>query len=80
MGQAREPGTTELDDIDAYIATLDDEERRDLAVAEAAIDLAILRHRAAECRDLSQARPAKSPKLVAQQEQDDARGIECPPT
>ena len=42
------------DDIDAYVATFDAEERRRLAAAEAAVDLAILLHRARERLGLSQ--------------------------
>jgi DNA-binding phage protein len=45
--------TVELDDIDAYIATFDEKERQELAAAEAAIDVAILLHRARERRGLS---------------------------
>jgi transcriptional regulator with XRE-family HTH domain len=44
-----------LDDIETYVATLSEEEQRGLAAADAAIDLAILLHRAREHRGLSQA-------------------------
>lgn len=50
---------TELDDIDAYIATFDECERRELAAAEAAIDIAILLYRARERRGLSQTAAAE---------------------
>src|SRR5215213_6709806 len=43
----------DLDDVEAYISTFDDDERRDLAAAEAAIDIAILLHRARRLRGLS---------------------------
>ena len=39
-----------LDDIDASVATFDEEERRELAAAEAAIEIAILLHRVRERR------------------------------
>ena len=42
------------DDIDTYVATFESEERRQLAVAEAAVDLAVLLHRARERRSLGQ--------------------------
>lgn len=48
-----------LDDIEAYVATFDEQERRDLAAAEAAIDIAVLLHRAREHRGLSQSAAAK---------------------
>jgi len=53
------PVDPELDDIDAYVATFDEDERRELAAAEAAIDLAILLHRARERRGLSQTAAAE---------------------
>ncbi|MGH2532465.1 MAG: hypothetical protein ACRDJW_09175 [Thermomicrobiales bacterium] len=39
------PDNLDSDDIEAYIATLDEQARRNLATAEAEIDKAILRHR-----------------------------------
>jgi DNA-binding XRE family transcriptional regulator len=50
---------SDLDDIEAYIATFDEDGRRRLAAAEAAIDIAILLYRARERRGLSQAAAAK---------------------
>ena len=41
---------SEPDDIDAYVATFDDEEQLALSAAETAIDIAILLHRAREHR------------------------------
>ena len=55
-----------LDDIESYIAGFDEHERRELAAAEAAIDLAILLHRAREHRGLSQAAAAKLAGLKQQ--------------
>jgi plasmid stabilization system protein ParE len=40
----------DLDDIEAYIATFDDDERRRLAAAETAIDIAILMDRVGTTR------------------------------
>lgn len=57
---------TGLDDIEAYIATFDEDERRRLAAAEAAIDVAILLYRARERRGLSQAAAAKLAGLQQQ--------------
>jgi DNA-binding XRE family transcriptional regulator len=54
------------DDLDAYIATFTEEERDELAVAEAAIDIAILLHRARERRGLSQAAAAQLAGLQQQ--------------
>lgn len=48
-----------MDDIDAYIDTLSEGERHDLAAADAAIDLAIFLYRARERRGLNQAAAAK---------------------
>jgi transcriptional regulator with XRE-family HTH domain len=56
----------DLDDIESYIATFDGEERRRLAAAEAAIDIAILLHRARNRRGLSQAAAAKLAGLQQQ--------------
>lgn len=42
------------EDFDAYFATFNEEERRELAHADAALDLAILLHRARESRGLTQ--------------------------
>ncbi len=50
---------SDLDDIDAYVATFDEEERHELAAAEAAIDIALLLYRARERRGLSQAAAAE---------------------
>jgi DNA-binding phage protein len=55
-----------LDDIEAYIATFDEDERRRLAAAEAAIDIAILLYRARERRGLSHAAAAKLAGLQQQ--------------
>ncbi|MDP9364847.1 MAG: helix-turn-helix domain-containing protein [Chloroflexota bacterium] len=60
------PVVDELDDIDAHVATFDEAERRDLAAAEAAIDIAILLHRARERRGLSQTMAAKLAGLQQQ--------------
>ncbi|MDQ3696331.1 MAG: helix-turn-helix domain-containing protein [Chloroflexota bacterium] len=49
----------DLDDIEAYIATLDENERSELAAAGAAIDIAILLYRSREHRGLSQTEAAK---------------------
>jgi DNA-binding phage protein len=49
----------ELDDIEAYIATFDEEERQELAAAEAAIDIAVLLNRARQQRGLTQTAAAK---------------------
>ncbi len=46
-------------EIDDYIATFSSEEREELALAEAALDIAWLLHRAREERGLSQAAAAK---------------------
>ncbi len=46
-------------EIDAYIATFTPEEREDLAMAEAAIDLAFLLHQAREEAGLTQAAAAR---------------------
>lgn len=48
-----------IDDIDAYIATLTEEERRRLPAAEAALDLAVLLYHARQSRGLSQAAAAE---------------------
>ena len=53
------PEATQLDDIEAYVATFDEDERLELAAAEAAIDIAILLYRARERRGLSQAAAAQ---------------------
>ncbi|HEY7035209.1 MAG TPA: XRE family transcriptional regulator [Thermomicrobiales bacterium] len=50
--------TEKQDDLDAYLATLDDEERAEVATAEATIDIAVLLHRAREHRGLSQSAAA----------------------
>jgi ribosome-binding protein aMBF1 (putative translation factor) len=58
----RHPGSSsdaDIDDIDAYIATLTDEERSRLSAAHAALDLAALLYDARRRRGLSQADAAK---------------------
>lgn len=60
------PAEPALDDIGAYVATFNEEERRDLAAAGAAIDIAILLHRARERRGLSQTAAAKLAGLQQQ--------------
>jgi DNA-binding XRE family transcriptional regulator len=57
--QSASRGTDAPDDIEAYIADFNDDERRDLAAAEAAIDIAMLLYRAREQRGLSQTAAAK---------------------
>lgn len=54
------------DDIEAHIATFTEDERRELAAADAAIELAILLYRARERRGLSQAAAAR---LAGKQQQ-----------
>ena len=56
MATRRKPA--DADDLDPYIASLTAAEREELASAEAAIDLAVLLHRARERRGLSQAEAA----------------------
>lgn len=56
----------EIDDIDEYVSTFDDAERAELAAAEAAIDIAILLHRARERRGISQAEAARQAGLHQQ--------------
>lgn len=56
----------DLDDISAYVAAFDDEERQELAAASAAIDIAILLYRAREHRGLSQAAAAEMSGLRQQ--------------
>src|SRR3954471_4347121 len=56
----------DIDDSEAYVSTFDEEERNDLAAAEAAIDIAILLHRARERRGLSQAAAARQAGLQQQ--------------
>lgn len=60
------PGAGVGDDLDAYVATFTEEERDELAAAEAAIDIAILLHRAREMRGLSQADAAQLAGLQQQ--------------
>lgn len=55
-----------IDDIGAYVATFSEDERADLAVAEEAIDIAILLHRAREHRGLTQAAAARLAGLQQQ--------------
>jgi transcriptional regulator with XRE-family HTH domain len=56
----------EHDDLDAYIATFDEQERRDLTAAEAAIDISLFLFRARERRDLSQSAAARLAGLQQQ--------------
>lgn len=56
----------ELDDIEAYVATFSEDERRELAAAEATIDIAILLNRARRQRGLSQSAAAKLAGLKQQ--------------
>ena len=56
----------DADDLDPYIASLTAAEREELASAEAAIDLAVLLHRARERRGLSQAEAAARLGLAQQ--------------
>jgi DNA-binding XRE family transcriptional regulator len=56
----------DLDDIDAYVASFDEQERQELADAEAAIDLAIMLYRARERKRLSQAEAARLAGLQQQ--------------
>ncbi len=57
--ERRTSETAEPDDIDAYIETFDADERQRLSAAEAAIDVAILLHRARQRRGLSQSAAAR---------------------
>ena len=59
QGSGRDAPNTGSDDLDRYIATLSEEERRELAAADVALDIAILLHRARERRGLSQAAAAR---------------------
>ncbi len=61
-----EAAAPELDDLDAYIATFDDEEQQALAAAETAMDIAILLHRVREHRGLSQDAAARRAGLQQQ--------------
>jgi transcriptional regulator with XRE-family HTH domain len=63
--QTRHPDV-ELDDIEAYVSTFNDEQKSELAAAEAAIDVAILLNRARRRRGLSQAAAAKLAGLKQQ--------------
>lgn len=56
----------ERDDIDAYVATFDEQERQELSAAETAMDIAILLHRAREHRGLSQGAAARRAGLQQQ--------------
>jgi DNA-binding XRE family transcriptional regulator len=56
----------EPDDLDAYIATFDEEEHQALAAAETAMDIAILFHRVREHRGLSQDAAARRAGLQQQ--------------
>ena len=57
---------SEPDDIETYVATFDEDEQRDLAAAEAAIDIAILLNRARRRRGLSQTAAAELAGLKQQ--------------
>lgn len=48
-----------MDDLQAYIATYTPEERQELAIADVAIDIAVLLHRARGARNVSQAELAE---------------------
>jgi transcriptional regulator with XRE-family HTH domain len=54
------------DDLDAYIATFDEQEQQELAHAEAALDLAILLYQARRARRLTQRAAAKRSGLQQQ--------------
>lgn len=54
------------DDLDTYIATLDEQERQDLAQAEAALDLAVLLHEVRAARGLTQKDAAERAGLQQQ--------------
>ena len=56
----------EGDDLDAYVATFTEDEFRELAAADAAIDIAILLNRARRQRGLSQAAAAQVTGLKQQ--------------
>lgn len=56
----------EIDDLDRYITTFSHVERRELAAAETAIDLAMLLNRARQQRGLSQAAAARLSGLKQQ--------------
>lgn len=58
--------TSRTDSIEASVATLTDDERQELAAAEAAIDIALLLHRAREQRGLSQTAAARLAGLQQQ--------------
>jgi ribosome-binding protein aMBF1 (putative translation factor) len=60
------PVAADPDDLDAYIATFDNEERQALSAAETAMDIAILLHRAREHRGLSQDAAARRAGLQQQ--------------
>lgn len=55
-----------MDDIDAYVATLTEEEREEVAAAGAAIDIAVSLYRARERRGSSQSAAAKLAGLQQQ--------------
>ena len=59
QGSRSAPDEDGLDDIERYVASFDKRERRELAAAEAAIDIAILLYRARERRGLSQTAAAE---------------------
>jgi DNA-binding XRE family transcriptional regulator len=54
------------DDLSAYVATLDESERSDVAAAEAAIDIAVLLYRARAYRGLTQTAAAQRAGLLQQ--------------
>jgi transcriptional regulator with XRE-family HTH domain len=61
-----DPQETDIDDIESYIATYSEEEAKEFALAETAIDIAILLHRARELRGLTQAAAAAQTGLRQQ--------------
>ena len=66
QSQGAATGIDDLDDIERYVASFTEDERLSLAAAEAAIDIAILLHRAREHRGLTQGAAAKLAGLQQQ--------------
>lgn len=66
MAKCDEKPEKSKDDLDAYLATLDEDERAEVAAAAAAIDIAVLLYRAREHRGLSQAAAAERAGLLQQ--------------
>ena len=58
-------GLDGMDDLDSYVATFTEQERDSLAVAQAAIDAAVARHRAGEHREPSSVAAAERSHLLA---------------